>query len=110
MNKPSKRRGATSKRLMNTSPNWCGKLWPRKKNGRTAVMKLWTKKRKHGKRYTTKLKEQYLGQYIALYQGQVVDVHADPLALNRRIRQNYPDQIVWVSQVREEPFREIYMR
>lgn len=57
-----------------------------------------------------RLKEQYLGQYVALYQGKVIDVDSDPLALNRRIRQKYPAQPIWISQVRAEPFREIHMR
>lgn len=56
------------------------------------------------------LKEKYLGQYVALYRGRIIDMDSDPLLLNRRVRQIYPNEPVWISQVREKPFREIHMR
>ena len=56
------------------------------------------------------LKEKYLGQYVAIYKGDVVDVAPDALTLHRRIKKNYPDKTVWMSQVEETPFREIHMR
>ena len=56
------------------------------------------------------LKEKYAGQHVAIYQGRVVDVDTDPLLLHRRIRKKYPGKQVWISQVKEQPFSEIFMR
>jgi hypothetical protein len=56
------------------------------------------------------LKEKYPGQYIAIHQGQVLDVDEDALSLNRRMRTNHPNKTIWISQVKEEPFPEIFMR
>jgi hypothetical protein len=56
------------------------------------------------------LKEKYPGQYIAIHQGQVLDVDEDALSLNRRVRTNHPNNTIWISQVKEEPFPEIFMR
>ena len=56
------------------------------------------------------LKEKYAGQHVAIYQGHVVDVDADPLSLHRRMRKKYPGKPVWMSQVKEHPFSEIFMR
>lgn len=36
----------------------------------------------------------YLGQYVAITKGQLVDSDPDPVALLERIRQNFPDQVV----------------
>lgn len=56
------------------------------------------------------LREKYSGQYVALYQGEVVDVDADLLTISRRIRRKYGNETVWISRVEEKPFREIHMR
>ena len=54
------------------------------------------------------LKEKYTGQHVAIYQGRIVDVDADPLLLHRRIRNRYLDKAVWMSRVEEQPFPEIF--
>lgn len=56
------------------------------------------------------LKEKYPGQYVAVFQGRVVDVDGDALSLNRRVQTNYPNETVWVSRVEEQPFLEIFTR
>lgn len=56
------------------------------------------------------LKEKYPGQYVAIHQGQVLDVDKDALTLNRRIQKNHPNKTIWVSRVEEKPFSEIFMR
>ena len=56
------------------------------------------------------LKEKYPGQYVAIHQGQILDVDEDALSLNRRVRTNHPNKTIWVSRVEEEPFPEIFMR
>lgn len=40
------------------------------------------------------LVEHYLGQYVALANGQLVDSDPDPIALLKRVRQNFPNQVV----------------
>jgi hypothetical protein len=46
------------------------------------------------------------GQYVAVYQGQLVDHDTDANALFERIDKDYPDEIVLMTQVREAPEQE----
>lgn len=55
------------------------------------------------------LVKQYLGQYVAIHQGKVVDHDWDEEALMRRRRQNYPDAVVMVDKVELEPQHELYV-
>jgi hypothetical protein len=48
------------------------------------------------------LKEKYLGQYVAIYHGKLIDHDPDHEALYRRIDAQYPDEFVWISPVEEE--------
>ena len=48
------------------------------------------------------LLQSFLGQYVAVHQGQVVDHDAEQFALYLRIRQHYPGEIVLIRQVRPE--------
>ncbi len=48
------------------------------------------------------LKEKYLGQHVAIYGGQLVDVDKDYGTLYQRIDVQYPDQFVWLATVEEE--------
>jgi hypothetical protein len=56
-----------------------------------------------------RLVKQYLGQYVAIYQGKLVDHDWDEEALMRRRLQNYPDAVVLVDQVELEPQHELYI-
>jgi glutamyl-tRNA reductase len=47
------------------------------------------------------LKEQYLGQYIAMHNGQVVDHDADFQTLRQRIRQRFEHTPVMITSVQE---------
>lgn len=52
------------------------------------------------------LKDQYLGQYIAMHEGQVIDHDTDLTVLRRRIHQQYgrmPVMITLVEEVAEIP-------
>ncbi len=49
------------------------------------------------------LKSQYLGHYIAMHQGQVVDTDADYEALFLRIQEQFGDLTVLIRQVTETP-------
>ncbi len=46
---------------------------------------------------------QYPGEYVAVYQGQVVDHDSDPVALLKRINQKYPDKVVLRRKVERDP-------
>lgn len=48
------------------------------------------------------LKAQYLGQYIAMRDGQVVDHDADFQTLRQRIRQRFEDAPVMITLVKDE--------
>jgi hypothetical protein len=52
----------------------------------------------------------YEDQYVAVYQGQVIDHDADQVALIERLDQSHPDTIVLVKQVTTEPERVLRMR
>lgn len=45
------------------------------------------------------LVEQYLGEFIAMYQGQVIGHDRDQWSLIRRVRADYPDQVILFRQV-----------
>ncbi|MEZ4512922.1 MAG: hypothetical protein R3C62_13705 [Chloroflexota bacterium] len=40
------------------------------------------------------LVKSHFGQYVAITNGQLVDSDPDPVALLRRVRQNFPNQVV----------------
>lgn len=49
----------------------------------------------------------YPNQFVAIYQGQVVDYDNDEWALIHRIDQRYPDAVVMIDQVKPTFSREI---
>lgn len=49
--------------------------------------------------------KKYPGQYVAVNGGQLVDRDINLHALWQRIDAQYPDEFVWVSQVKEEPIQ-----
>ena len=56
------------------------------------------------------LKEQYFGQYIAMFQGEVVDHDDDREALLARINRHYPNDQVLMRQVQAELSGKIRIR
>lgn len=56
------------------------------------------------------LKEKYLGQYVAILNGQLIDVDEDYGALYERIDTKYPDQFVWMAKVEDEPMPTLVFR
>jgi hypothetical protein len=56
------------------------------------------------------LKQRYLGQFVAIHHGAVVDSGADRVALSRQVRQKYGNAVVLITQVEQEPEREWMMR
>ena len=49
------------------------------------------------------LREEYMGEYVAIYGEEVVDHDADQTALVTRIDEKYPDLFVLIRPVRQEP-------
>ena len=58
----------------------------------------------------TELVKQYLGRYVAIHHGQVVDHDEDFHALHQRIRQQFGRQPVLLRRVTSEPERVLVMR
>ncbi len=52
----------------------------------------------------------YFGQYVAVYQGKLVDHDTDALALLKRIRETYPNEVVLRRKVTTSPDPEISVR
>lgn len=56
------------------------------------------------------LVENYLGQYVAVYQGRLVDHDPDAVALHHRITAAYPGEVVLRRQVQREATPVLRMR
>jgi hypothetical protein len=56
------------------------------------------------------LKEKYLGQHVAIYNGQLIDVDEDYGALYQRTDAHYPDEFVWLATVEEEAMPTLVFR
>ncbi len=56
------------------------------------------------------LKKKYLGQHVAIFGGQLIDVDEDYGALYERIDAQYPDQFVWLATVEEEAIPTLVFR
>lgn len=54
--------------------------------------------------------ERYLGQYVAICDGQLIDHDLDPVALLQRMREQYPDQVILRRKVERMPERELRIR
>ncbi len=52
----------------------------------------------------------FLGQYVAVYEGQVVDHDTDPAALHKRIKANFPNKVVLSRKVTTDPEPILHMR
>lgn len=49
------------------------------------------------------LYKQHAGQYVAIYNEQLIDSDPNQVALYRRVRQQHPGEFVWVAPVHETP-------
>lgn len=54
--------------------------------------------------------QNYPGEHVAIYQGQLVDHDPDGMALSRRIYQRFPTEFVLIRQVEAEPERILHFR
>jgi len=55
------------------------------------------------------LKQRFLGAYVAIHNGELVDHDADRSALSSRVRQKYKNVAVLILPVQDEPEREFLM-
>lgn len=62
------------------------------------------------RQHHAELKRQYLGQYIAMHNGEVVDHDADFQALYQRVRQRYGRTPVLMTRVEATPERILVRR
>lgn len=53
---------------------------------------------------------QYADEYVAIYQGRLIDHDADELALLKRLDAHYPDEVVLMKQVLAKPKPELHFR
>lgn len=56
------------------------------------------------------LKKTHLGKHVAVYGGELIDEDDDFGALFERIDAQYPDEYVWMTQVKEEPIETLHVR
>jgi hypothetical protein len=56
------------------------------------------------------LKKSHFGRYVAIYQGKLIDDAADFGTLVERVRNQLPHEVVWMSQVENEPIPTIVLR
>ncbi len=52
------------------------------------------------------LKQKFLGRYVAIHDGQVVDHDSDRRALSKRVRREYGNTAVLITPVEDTPERE----
>lgn len=57
-----------------------------------------------------KLKSTHAGNYVAIYQGKLIDTDRELGAMVERVREQLPDQVVWMTQVKDEPIQTIVRR
>jgi len=55
------------------------------------------------------LKRRFLGEYVAIHNGKLIDHDADRRALSRRVRRKYGNVAVLITPVEDEPEREFLM-
>ena len=56
------------------------------------------------------LKQNYLGQHVAIYKGELIDHDADGVALSQRVYEKYPDKFILIRQVEVESDRILHFR
>jgi len=55
------------------------------------------------------LKRRFLGEYVAIHNGKLIDHDTDRRALSRRVRQKYGNVAVLITPVEDKPERELLM-
>ncbi len=76
-------------------------------NGQTKRREAMLKEERAFRKLHPTLLNQYAGEFVAIYQGEMVDHDPDQLVLLQRKRQKYPGQVVLIARLVAEP-EEIY--
>ncbi len=58
----------------------------------------------------TQLMDRHAGEYVAIFQGQLIDHDQDELALFHRIEDKYPDDVVLLKKVLPWPEPDLHFR
>lgn len=58
----------------------------------------------------TDLAQKYLGEYVAIYQGKLVDHDPDPVALHQKLTAKYPNKVILSRRVQSDPKPVLQMR
>lgn len=53
--------------------------------------------------------EKYAGQYVAIHNGELVDVDEDEMALYMRIDERFPDEVILLKRVMTLPEPDLYI-
>ncbi|HZR98733.1 MAG TPA: hypothetical protein VFE37_08505 [Chloroflexota bacterium] len=61
-------------------------------------------------RMHSSIRDQFLGQWVAIHNGYLVDHDCDLAVLHRRVRERFGRTAVLLRQVRESPVDEIWRR
>ncbi len=62
-----------------------------------------TEESAHYRRQHAQLRQEYLGEYIAMHRGAVVDHSEDFTQLRQRMQERFPNTAVMITLVTEEP-------
>lgn len=57
-----------------------------------------------------KLAAEYMGQYVAVFGGSIIDHDEDAVSLMRRVRQLYPSEAILMKRVEDDPNRVLEFR
>lgn len=53
---------------------------------------------------------EYIGQYVAIYQGELIDSDVDVMVLDERVRTKYPDELIMITKVEGDLQRTVHFR
>ena len=56
------------------------------------------------------LKQNYLGQHVAIFEGELIDHDVDGVALSQRVYKQYPDKFILIREVEVESDRILHFR
>ena len=62
----------------------------------------WLQGRRDFIRLLPELRRTHMNRWVAVVNGQMVDSDEDQEALRKRVESTYPDQVIFISQVKEE--------
>lgn len=52
----------------------------------------------------------YVGKYVAIYQAELIDADDDIMELDKRVRAQYPDELILITRVEPEAQRTLHFR